>query len=544
MKPRILLESLPDRILARARSLLERGAIVHLERGESELLASVQGTTSEPYEVRIRFSREDITEWSCTCPYEGEVCKHVAAVVLKVFGPGKIRPGRRRKTKVELAREILTKLNAEELREFVGELAEREKAVRDALLARFSAYADPGTRSLEAKYNLIFRAILQGYKRQGFVHYWEALEFGQRVSELVESGRKLVAEGKTEEALALAKAVLQGWLKALDAMDDSGGSTGVVLAEVLDLMVQIYRAGRTEVFEFLLEEARKDRYRQWGIDLNLAEALVEMAETRSQAKKLRDFLDPHPYGQEILARLLARFFPEEYEEFVWKEENLLQVWKFHLERLEGEKRLEAILPYLEHLLSSKAFPSRLKAEVLWRKARVLRLLGRNEEALSVLETLFKREPSLEVVREIQDLASPERWRKIRPGLEGRLRKDELFRFLVEEEEWERALALLEKEGCQILSTSSTLERLRDLLLRFPEGLRERALRKVLEISVDFFEEPGSRDRYRYHLSVIRPVLERLEPEEIRDFLDGLVKRYPRRRALREEAEALGRKLIP
>ncbi|WP_269451035.1 hypothetical protein [Thermodesulfatator autotrophicus] len=42
-------------------------------------------------------------------------------------------------------------------------------------------------------------------------------------------------------------------------MDDSGGSTGVVVTGALDLLANVFKAGKKEVFDFLLKEIKKTK---------------------------------------------------------------------------------------------------------------------------------------------------------------------------------------------------------------------------------------------------------------------------------------------
>jgi uncharacterized Zn finger protein len=52
------------------------------KRGDT-LLAHVEGSSYEPYEVTVELSEHGVIEAYCTCPYDwGGYCKHVVAALL------------------------------------------------------------------------------------------------------------------------------------------------------------------------------------------------------------------------------------------------------------------------------------------------------------------------------------------------------------------------------------------------------------------------------------------------------------------------------
>ena len=73
----------PCKIWARGEEYYECDAVKDLEETEpGEWIATVEGT--EDYEVEISLKGKKIIYWSCDCPYEGDICKHVVATVLAI----------------------------------------------------------------------------------------------------------------------------------------------------------------------------------------------------------------------------------------------------------------------------------------------------------------------------------------------------------------------------------------------------------------------------------------------------------------------------
>lgn len=72
-------------------ALVERGQDLYYDQAVKDLtelnrgqyIAIVEGT--EDYEVDVTIDKKrEVTHFFCTCPYDGDVCKHVVAVLLAI----------------------------------------------------------------------------------------------------------------------------------------------------------------------------------------------------------------------------------------------------------------------------------------------------------------------------------------------------------------------------------------------------------------------------------------------------------------------------
>ena len=71
------------KILARGEDYYDSGAVLGIEEeSPGEWFATVCGT--EHYEVTVSLAGDEIAEWECDCPYDGENCKHVVAALLAI----------------------------------------------------------------------------------------------------------------------------------------------------------------------------------------------------------------------------------------------------------------------------------------------------------------------------------------------------------------------------------------------------------------------------------------------------------------------------
>lgn len=71
------------KILMRGEEYYDTDAVSELEEtSPGEWTATVEGT--DDYNVEISVNGKEVESWYCDCPYDGEICKHVVAVLLAI----------------------------------------------------------------------------------------------------------------------------------------------------------------------------------------------------------------------------------------------------------------------------------------------------------------------------------------------------------------------------------------------------------------------------------------------------------------------------
>ncbi|WP_456370910.1 SWIM zinc finger family protein [Thermodesulfatator atlanticus] len=541
MKVNAFLKEVPSQIIERAKDILNKDDLLSFKVKDGIVKATVKGNYAPFYKVEVELKDQEIIDWYCSCPYNGSVCKHVVAVVLKAFNDDflsteakKATKKRKRKTKAELAEEILEKLSCEELREFVREGIRYSKEWRNALLARFAFYADPGGKTLEAKYNAIFRHLVSSYKKHGFIDYYATMELEREVGKLLLTAGKLINAGKLEEACAIAKSVLSGWVKNLQNMDDSAGSTGNVVSEVLEIFKLLYSGGKKEVMDYLLKEGKKKDYRDFDIHYEIADSMAEVIDSQEAAKKLLAFVDNLKYGETIKAKILLKFFPEKYEEFVNANITDFSLADFHLEELIKREDYKEALKFVERVLSSKT-PN--KFHFFTKKAFILEKLGRKKEALKIYYSFFTTAPSLNFLWDMKKLASPDEWEKLKREAKNLLKGQELLTFLLKEGDFSAWLDTLKKEKERVGKFPDTFLNVVGMLEELPHEIAKEAAKTLLEVSHLMLETYNPNRRlYREFIRSIYPLKDYLGKETIKAHLEEVIQTYPPRHALKDEIQ--------
>ncbi len=432
-----------------------------------------------------------------------------------------------------MVEEIINRLSFEEMKEFLLDLAFRgDTTVRNALLSRFAHYADPGTKSLDAKYNAIFRLIQGSYKKGGFIDYYSALELGTHVGRLLDAADDLMEQGELDEAFALLKSVLRNWMKCMGCMDDSSGVSSDILRRLSSLFSDLYRLGKTEVLDFLLDELQGEGYSDF-VRETFADAISGMAilsKSPDVARRVLMFFDAFSIQDTSKLRLLAEFFPEEYKKCVHERLDDLKVVEFHFVSLMEQKRYDEALEYVELALSRGK-----KRSIMEMKAAVLEALSR-EDAIEVLWELFKETHYLSYLGRIRNLVSRERWEKIKGEAKKLLDDISLLNFLLEEGDYEEFI----REVNRMKDKIGKYEYLYNWLLRRLDGLPKHVGLPLAEILMEAAPSvlglKNTRKQYRAFLKDLDPLWGFVDADRMEEFLNGLVKRYPARAALKDEVD--------
>ncbi len=432
-----------------------------------------------------------------------------------------------------MVEEIINRLSFEEMKKFLSDLAFRgDTTVRNALLSRFAHYADPGTKSLDAKYNAIFRLIQGSYKKGGFIDYYSALEFGTHVGRLLDAADDLMEQGELDEAFALLKSVLRNWIKCMGCMDDSSGVSSDILRRLSSLFSDLYRLGKTEVLDFLLDELQGEGYSDFVRETfaNAISGMAILSKSPDVARRVLMFFDAFSIQDTPKLRLLAKFFPEEYKKYVHERLDDLKVVEFHFVSLMEQKRYDEALEYVELALSRGK-----KRSIMEMKAAVLEALSR-EDAIEVLWELFKETHYLSYLGRIRNLVSRERWEKIKGEAKKLLDDISLLNFLLEEGEYEEFI----REVNRMKDKIGKYEYLYNWLLKKLDGLPEHVGLPLAEILMEAAPSvlglKNTRKQYRAFLKDLDPLWGFVDADRMEEFLNGLVKRYPARAALKDEVD--------
>lgn len=285
---------IPGEILKRGRDYFSDGAVTDLQdMNNGEWFAIVEG--NDDYEVDIRLGKNDeVLDYTCDCPFDGEICKHVVAVLYRIreikkeAGPGK------NSGKPDSWKRLISVIPENEFREFVKEYAAKNKYFRNKLLIRFTGYDNSGYRD---KYIQIINGILTAESdRHGYIDYHHAHHAMSQVFELLAKADEYTNGELFEEAFYIAAAVAPECINAIQYMDDSDGSCGDVISDAFNIISVILQSDadehlKNEIFDWILNQAENPDYNDYGCADELYPLLAETVDSPEKFSRVIAFLD-------------------------------------------------------------------------------------------------------------------------------------------------------------------------------------------------------------------------------------------------------------
>ncbi|MGW3496568.1 SWIM zinc finger family protein [Streptomyces sp. NPDC001020] len=235
--------------LAGARSF-DRGlgyldVVSEVEVGDGWITASVHGT--ERYEVELSLDGPGGLAGECDCPYglEGNFCKHLVALGLKVLAQQASLP-RQRKAAKERAQNLdgwLSALSRDELLAVLREQLDEDRQFRRRLELR-AATARGDLAAVRSR----IRGLLDigPFAQYGYVEYADARAYADQAAQAVSAIRALTGSGRADDALTLTREAMKLLAEAEESVDDSDGRLGQIGADLADAHLDACRAARPD----------------------------------------------------------------------------------------------------------------------------------------------------------------------------------------------------------------------------------------------------------------------------------------------------------
>ncbi|MEU8976587.1 hypothetical protein AB0D11_46905 [Streptomyces monashensis] len=235
--------------LAGARSF-ERGlgyldAVSGVEVGDGWVTATVHGT--ERYEAELTLDGPEGLVGECDCPFglEGNFCKHLVALGLRVLTQGEGLP-RQREAARERAQGLdgwLSALSKDELLAVLRELIGEDRQLWRRLELRAAS-----VRGDLAAVRARIRDLLDAgpFAQYGYVEYADARAYADQAGQAVSAIRALTGSGRAADAITLAREAMRLLAEAVESVDDSDGWLGQIGADLADAHLEACRAARPD----------------------------------------------------------------------------------------------------------------------------------------------------------------------------------------------------------------------------------------------------------------------------------------------------------
>lgn len=207
-------------ILDRGFEYYMNSAVLDLAKCNGRYRACVTG--SEDYEVIIEMKNKRITYMECNCPYayDGQNCKHMAAVLYEINEGEDNDQGEEwciNDNNEDNIKEIIESLSESELKEVVREIIQNSNEA-------YSVFQNKYIKKIIGHTNVLkqIESIFADYSDYSdYVDYKEALELHEELDMQIDSIRMLVTDGRYQEAYTCVKYIIMQ--SQYLEIDDSAG---------------------------------------------------------------------------------------------------------------------------------------------------------------------------------------------------------------------------------------------------------------------------------------------------------------------------------
>lgn len=272
---------IPPTILERGKQYFANGNVTELEEADNKWEATVEGSDTYLVEITIGGS-DDITDSFCDCPYDGDVCKHVAAVLFalqKKMNTQKKEP--KKAAGKDVFANLLQTVSAKEFQDFIREYAARNKKFKIEFELFF---AEKDSRiDVEKKYSDILQKLIKKYTSGDYINYRDSLNLSREINKLLAAGNTYLSKNNFKDAFALAKAILTTLFQNIERVDDSGGNLGDNLDKAIDFFKMISESRdaairiKEQVYDFLQTKLTKEKYFHYDFGYSLFDIFRSLA---------------------------------------------------------------------------------------------------------------------------------------------------------------------------------------------------------------------------------------------------------------------------
>lgn len=327
-------------ILGRGKNYFHEGAVVDIEEVDTgSFEAQVEG--SELYEVWVQLDDGQVEDHGCDCPYDGDPCKHVVAVLYVIreaqgdppptsdlareLSPSSNKGKQASHPKPTVAQRInaiLEAMQPEQVRDFLKQQCLENAELQRRLLLRFESLVQPiGKAHFEAQVRAILKANTD---RHGFIGFREASVVHDHVMELIEIAKTSLEAKDYGPVFSLATTVIEHLCDAMQIADDSNGEISAPVDAAVELLNEM--AGRRSLPETLRMEAldyccqafQSNCFEGWDWSLDILRLAGEFARTPTEGERVVKLAEQAPGSkyfvqarQEVTLELIHKFQGEE-----------------------------------------------------------------------------------------------------------------------------------------------------------------------------------------------------------------------------------------
>ncbi len=293
-----LINIIPFAILQRGQNYFDNGNIMQLNHGsDGTWYAEVEGNYGN-YEVEIKANNNsESADYYCNCPYDGAICKHIAAVALAINEGNTIDISSDNEEQVEESWEqLLKEAKPKDLRTFILDYGMKNQDFRHQIKLTFSKPVSVQNADNIPYYQNQLNGIFDSYDHQGFIDYRSSYQAMNDVAQFQIKADDYYVKGNLNEAFCISAAIAMEGVKAIQYMDDSSGECGGAIYEAFRVIENIINGKvptelKERIFNWLYAQVQNSAYRDYGVGDSLEPLFFETAASLKQMDMAYKIID-------------------------------------------------------------------------------------------------------------------------------------------------------------------------------------------------------------------------------------------------------------
>ncbi len=292
-----LINQIPSAILHRGQNYFDNGNILQLNKGSNGTwYAKVEGNYGN-YELELKAdNHNNVTNYYCDCPYDGAICKHIAAVALAINEKNTIYTPSAEEVREESWEQLIKDAEPKDLRNFMLDYGMKNQDFRHQIKLAFSRPVSVENSDNIPYYQSQINGIFDNYDDRGFIDYRSSYKAMNDVAQFQIKADDYYSKGNMNEAFCISAAIAMESVKAIQQMDDSSGSCGGAIYESFQVIKNILNNKisdelKERIFDWLHEQVQNSDYRNYGVGDRLEPLFFETAASLKQLDIAHDFID-------------------------------------------------------------------------------------------------------------------------------------------------------------------------------------------------------------------------------------------------------------
>jgi uncharacterized Zn finger protein len=212
-----LVNHIPFELLKRGQNYFDNGNILQLNKGSNGTwYAEVEGNYGN-YEVEIETdNKNNVTNYYCNCPYDGAICKHIAAVALAIIEKNTISISSDEKTLAESWEQLIKDAKPKDLRNFILDYGVKNQDFRHQINLTFSKPASVQDADNIPYYQSQINGIFENYDYKGFIDYHSSYKAISDVYQFQIKANDYYSKGNLNEAFCISAAIAMESVKSIN----------------------------------------------------------------------------------------------------------------------------------------------------------------------------------------------------------------------------------------------------------------------------------------------------------------------------------------